>query len=167
MGGGLKVEVTKDQMKINNEVVEPSTVTDLYMAYAVPNGMLVQINYLMAIKVTDKGIGIEVHTAYKGNLCGICSNYDGLTSMKESCFSYEYDVKEEGDYTCTSTVPISTCKAGCTSALPYNSNVMYDCVASDDSANRKQDFDNLPSFPKPGCHYYRKWWMVNSEGCQA
>merc|ERR1719209_1051453 len=43
-----------------------------------------------------------------------------LTSMKESCFSYEYDVKTEGDYTCTSTVPISTCKAGCTSALPYS-----------------------------------------------
>merc|ERR1711887_172041 len=83
-----------------------------------------------------------------------------LTSMKESCFSYEYDVKQDGDYTCTSTVPISTCKAGCTSALPYNSNVMYDCVISDDAANRKQDFDNLPSFPKPGCHYYRKWWMV-------
>merc|ERR1712179_107895 len=34
-----------------------------------------------------------------------------LTSMKESCFTYEYDVKTEGDYTCTSTVPISTCKA--------------------------------------------------------
>merc|ERR1712142_74232 len=90
-----------------------------------------------------------------------------LTSMKESCFEYNYDVRTEGDYTCTSTEPISTCKPGCTTAIPYNSNVMYDCVPSDAAANTKQAVSKLPSFPKPGCHYFRKWWKMHSEGCEA
>merc|ERR1712142_83275 len=224
---GLKVDITKDQVKINREVVEPGTATDLYQVHPVTQGMLVQISWVAAVRVTNLGISIEVHPSYKGSLCGACSNYDGdaatltgpmgcsysdydkfmvawaipgdgcddatlaakkeqvkayqascnkqfvyptgqvLTSMKESCFEYKYDVKTEGDYTCTSTEPISTCKAGCTTAIPYNSNVMYDCVPSDAAANTKQAVRKLPSFPTPGCHYFRKWWKKNSEGCEG
>jgi len=225
--GGLKVDITKDQVKINREVVEPGTATDLYQVHAVTEGMLVQISWVAAVRVTSVGISVEVHPSYKGNLCGACSNYDGdqatatgpmgcsysdydmfmaawampgdgcddaglaakkdqvkayqatcskkfvyptgeiLTSMKESCYEYEYDVMNEGDYTCTSTEPISTCKPGCTTAIPYNFNVMYDCVPSDAAVNKKQDVEKLPSFPQPGCHYFRKWWKVHSKGCEA
>merc|ERR1711962_884447 len=75
--GGLKVDITKDQVKINREVVEPGTTTDLYQVHQVTQGMLVQISWVAAVRVTSVGISIEGHPSYKGNLCGACSNYDG------------------------------------------------------------------------------------------
>ncbi|CAL4136020.1 unnamed protein product, partial [Meganyctiphanes norvegica] len=45
-----------------------------------------------------------------------------LSSMKESCFEYNTNTRTEGDYTCTSTEPVSTCKPGCTAAIPYFTN---------------------------------------------
>jgi len=225
--GGLRVDIDKDQVKINDEVVEPGTVTATYQVHQVTQGMLVQISWVAAVRVTSVGISVEVHPSYKGSLCGACSNYDGdsatitgpkgcsykdydmfmaawatpgdgcddaalatkkdqvkayqascpkqfiyptgkvLTSMKESCYEYKYDVQTKGDYTCTSTQPVSTCKPGCTSAIPYNDNVMYDCVASDAAANKKQTVRGLAAYPTPGCHYFQKWWYMQSTGCET
>jgi len=225
--GGLKVDVKPDSVMINNEAIPAETITDLYRVYKVPQGMLVEISWVAAVRVTTVGISVEVHPSYKGNLCGACSNYDGesatmtgpmgcsyqnyelfmaswampgdgcddaalaakkdrveafrsycpkkfvfptgqiLTSMKDSCFEYKYDTFKDGDYTCTSTDPVSTCKPGCTSAIPYVTNMMYDCVASDGAVGKKQGSDTLPPYPQPGCHYYKKWWKPQSTGCQA
>ncbi|CAL4139148.1 unnamed protein product [Meganyctiphanes norvegica] len=225
--GGLKVDITKDQVKVNNEVVEPGTVTPLYQVHKVNGGMLAQLSWVVAVKVTDEGISAEVHPTYKGSLCGACSNFDGehatatgpkgcsysdydmymaswalpgdgcddaaltekktkvagyqatcnkqfvyptgtvLTSMKESCYEYKYDVRTEGDYVCTSAEPISTCKPGCTTAIPYPQDVLYDCVAGDGVSSKKQTIQNLASYAQPGCHYFKRIWTLQSQGCEA
>ncbi|CAL4091712.1 unnamed protein product, partial [Meganyctiphanes norvegica] len=93
--GGLKVDITKDQVKINNEVVEPDTVTDLYQVHQVTQGLLIQISWVAAVRVTSVGISIEVHPSYKSSLCGACSNYDGEAATMTGpmgCSYSDYDM---------------------------------------------------------------------------
>jgi len=225
--GGFKVDITKDKVIVNGEVVEPGTVTPRHIVYEVDGGLLVLLEWGIVVKVTGEGIAIEVSPIYKGSLCGACSNYDGehatatgpkgcsysdydlymaswalpgdgcddaalsekkdkvaeyqatcnkqfvyptgtvLTSMKESCYEYNYDVRTEGDYVCTSTEPISTCKPGCTSAIPYAQDVLYDCVAGDGVSSKKQTIVDLTSYAQPGCHYFKRIWSRQSQGCHA
>ncbi|CAL4187456.1 unnamed protein product [Meganyctiphanes norvegica] len=232
--GGLKVNISPDQVMINDEVVSSKSnyyKSSLYEVHKVTQGYVVQINWVAAVRVTNVGIGIEVHPSFKGQLCGACSNYDGdsstvtgpmgcsyseydlfmaawtippgpeegcddggvlaakkeqvksyqascqkqfiyptgqvLSTMQKTCFDYNYDIRNEGDYICTSTEPVSTCRPGCTTAIPYRSNLLYDCVLSDDPASKKQRINGLASWPRPGCHYFKKWWYTQSTGCEA
>ncbi|CAL4060226.1 unnamed protein product [Meganyctiphanes norvegica] len=281
--GGMSVEISKDSVMINEKKIGPGTATSQYQVYQVDGGMMVQISWIMAVRVTKDGISTEIHPTYRGSMCGACGNYDGemytlsgprecsysdydelmtswtlvddcndevtdaslsdaslsdaslsnatlsngtlfddmngnfttevgngtevtteapmvvttvsdlpddeatesvqlptnctkersyttadiLSSLQESCFEYAYDEKTEGEYTCKSTEPISTCKPGCTAAVPYTVNILYDCVASDGAATKKQEVAGLPEFPTPACHYYTEYQVTQSAGCEA
>jgi len=224
--GGYEFYITKDQVKVNQEVVEPGNVADMYKVQKIDGGMLVMINWGFNVKVTDELISIQVHPRMKGMLCGVCSNYDGehntasdpkgcsysdwdmfmaswalpgdgcddaglaekkakvaeyqatcnkqsvyptgtiLPSIQKSCYEYNYDVRTEGDYVCTSTRPLSTCKPGCISALPYAQDILYDCVAGDGVSSKKQTIRDLAAYAKPSCHYYKRIWLEHSQGCE-